>query len=128
MGVNALTCLAPFFGAKGGNCSEDVDRALTQCGPIVTAFEDCKKQFNASPSQPSSNPVSRCQRTGSPSPTSCVESFSCASGGGYITFCNPTAQSGMLLDCTCVSPAGQTASGSLPASSDPCLNATTLCQ
>jgi hypothetical protein len=128
LGVNALTCLAPFFSAKGGNCDAAVNRALTQCGPVVTAFEDCKKPFSGSPSMPSSNPVSSCKRSGNPSPTSCAESFSCASGGDYVTFCSPTPQSTMVLDCGCVTPTGQMASGRLPASSDPCLNATTLCQ
>jgi hypothetical protein len=131
MGVKALGCLAPFFSVKGGNCDVAVKRALTQCGSAVTAFEDCKKQFNGSPSMPTLPSISigsGCSRSGSPTlGMACKESFACA-GSSYVTFCNPTPQSTMLLDCGCVTPTGQMATGRMNASVDPCLDATMFCQ
>jgi hypothetical protein len=127
LGVQTLTCLTPFFSRGGGDCDGAVNRALTTCGALVERFEACKKKFSGSPSMPSSNFVSSCLRSGGPmSDGNCTQIFNC-NNGPYITLCNRTGTS-MLLECSCVTPNGQTLDARLPASSDPCLDATALCQ
>lgn len=129
LGINALQCLTPFFSPQGGNCDDAVNRALTQCGKIVQAFEDCKKQFSSGKS-PGGLPVggvASCPRTSGPTPGgNCAEIFDC-NNGPYVTSCNLSPQT-MLLDCGCVSPSGNAPTARLPFTSDPCLAAAALCQ
>jgi hypothetical protein len=127
LGIAALQCLTPFFSVNGGDCNAAVNRALAQCGTIVSSFDSCKKH-QAGPTTPSQsqNAFAACQRSGGGDTTSCKESFSC-SDGNYVTFCSLPAGS-MLFDCGCVNARGQTASGRLPPSSNLCLDATVLCQ
>ena len=126
LGINALRCLTPFFSASGGDCSAAVNRALAQCGMIVSAFDSCKKGFSGSsaPSKPV-NPFATCPRSGGGDNTTCVETFTC-NPGNYLTFCSLSPAS-MLFDCGCVSPNGQMASVLLPPSGDVCLDATAFC-
>lgn len=128
LGVQALSCLAPFFSRGGGDCDAAVNRALGQCAMAVTQFEECKKNFSGSPGNPSFNFVSSCLRSGGPmTDGNCTQIFNCTNGP-YITLCNPAAPSARLLNCSCITPNGQTVDARLPASADPCLDATTLCQ
>ena len=126
LGINALRCLTPFFSANGGDCNAAVNRALAQCGMIVSAFDSCKKTVAGSPTttKPGNN-FSSCKRSGGGDQTSCKESFYCGDGD-YVTFCQFSASS-MLLDCGCVNPRGQMATGFLPPAGDICLDATALC-
>jgi len=127
LGVKALSCLTPFFSPGGGDCDGAVNRALAQCGGIVTQFEECKKDFSRSPGNPSLNFVGSCERSGGPMDQgNCGQIFNC-SNGPYITTCTRSAQSAKQLDCSCVTPNGQTLDARLPASGDPCLDATALC-
>lgn len=127
LGINALRCLTPFFSASGGDCNAAVNRALTQCGMIVAAFDSCKKGISgtAAPSKPS-NPVASCLRTRGGDNRNCSDFFTC-NEGSYFTFCAPASGS-MLLDCSCVRPSGQATSGFLVPDGDVCLDATVFCQ
>jgi hypothetical protein len=127
LGVQALNCLTPFFSRGGGDCDVAVNRALTQCGIAVNQFEACKKQFTGSGGPPPSNFVTSCPRSGGPSDGgNCTQIFEC-NNGPYVTFCNPSAQSPMLLDCSCVTPNGQSLTARIGASSDACTDAAALC-
>lgn len=127
LGVKALSCLTPFFSRGGVDCDGAVNRALAQCSGIVTQFEECKKDFSASPGNPSFNFISSCERSGGPMDDgNCAQIFNCTNGP-YITLCNPSGSSSKQLQCSCVTPNGQTLEARLPASGDPCLDATALC-
>lgn len=127
MGISALRCLTPFFSAIGGDCNAAVNRALGQCGMIVTAFDNCKKGFDGSttPSKPS-DAFSNCGRMGGGDTTNCTEVFSC-SEGDYIAYCSLPSGS-MLFDCGCLGPTGRMATGVLPPAGDICRNAALLCK
>lgn len=129
LGVQTLSCLAPFFSRGGGDCDGAVARALAQCGDIVAKFDACKKEFLRSPgNNPSLNFVGSCLRSGGPmSDGNCSQIFNC-NNGPYVTFCNQATDGTMLLDCTCITPDGQTLVSRMLPSADPCLSATTLCQ
>lgn len=127
LGIDALTCLTPFFSANGGDCNSAVNHALARCGTIVAAFDSCKKNNGgATPPSKSREAFAGCERSGGADTTSCNELFSC-SDGNYITFCLLPPGS-MLFDCTCVDATGQATSGRLPPAGNLCLDATVLCQ
>lgn len=125
LGTQALNCLAPFFSRGGGDCDAAVNRALTQCGVAVTQFEECKKRFASG--TPSANFVTSCPRSGDPGGDTCTQIFSC-NNGPYVTFCNPSGQSPARVDCTCITPTGQTLTARIKAEGDACLDAAALCQ
>jgi len=122
-GVNALTCLTPFFSPQGGDCSVAVNRALTNCGELVTSFDACKESF----AKGTKNPVSACPRSGEGGVNAnCTSVYSC-NNGPYITFCSPT-ESPMFAECGCVPPSGPLQSTRVPITGDLCFDATALCQ
>lgn len=126
LGVQALSCLSPFFNRNGGDCDGAVNRALAQCSQIVTQFEDCKKNFATSPSMPVPNRVASCQHQEPVTSGNCTQVFNC-SDGPYITFCNPSGQSAALT-CTCLAPTGEMVTSRVnSASADPCLEAAAPC-
>lgn len=133
LGINVLRCLAPFFSANGGDCNAAVNRALAQCGTLVTAFDSCKKNASGTPTPtPTPTPTKPiksfgdCKRSGGGDSTSCKESFYC-NDGNYTVVCYPPDQS-MLFDCRCINPNGETAFGRLLPAADLCMNAALLCQ
>ena len=122
LGIETLSCLTPFFGAKGEACGNAVGRALTQCEDVVSAFDECKSQFATG----NKNPVSICQRMGDGGVSaSCIDIFSC-SAGPYVTFCSPT-ESPQFVECGCAPPSGEAKNVRIPLSKDPCFDATALC-
>ncbi len=124
MGIEALRCLTPFFTPNGKDCNGAVNKALSQCGSIVTAFDDCKENFS-SPSLPVPQVLS-CPRTGDGGfMRDCSSVYQC-SNGPYVVFC-ATAPN-MQLNCSCLPPSGNPSSATLAASNDPCLDAARLCQ
>ncbi len=123
LGIDALTCLTPFFSANGGDCGGAVNRALTQCGDMIANFDDCKNEFLAG----NMNPVSACPRAGDGGVNaSCTSIYSCPNGP-YVTFCSPT-DSMQFAECGCVGPVGTPKSVRVPLAGDLCLDATALCQ
>jgi hypothetical protein len=127
LGVNALRCLTPFFSPQGGDCDAAVNRALTQCGKVVDAFEACKKNFAPGTGTVSPNVASCPRNIGPDNSGSCTEVFDCANGP-FVTFCTPSPQS-MLLECGCAPPSGAAVpTGLLPFTADPCLAAAKLCR
>lgn len=123
MGIEALRCLTPFFTPNGNDCNGAVNKALSLCGPIVTAFDECKENVS-SPSRPAQE-VFSCPRSGDGGRINdCTSVYQC-SNGPYIVFCSTAPN--MLLNCSCVPPNGSLSSATLAISSDPCFDAAKLC-
>jgi hypothetical protein len=125
LGLATLQCLTPFFSARGGDCNAAVNRALTKCGPNVTAFDACKK---AASGQAMPSKVAACQRlpSSAASDGSCTDIYLCGDGP-FVTSCQPS-QTANFLDCNCTTPSGFVSNARLPRAKDPCLDATQLCQ
>jgi hypothetical protein len=137
LGIQAINCLAPFFSPKGGACDPAVNRALTLCSGIVTAFTSCKG--GASPGTPTPTPtpagtparidVTSCPTmgdVGGPSPE-CKMLFSCPNGS-YETYCARNQQNPSLTDCTCWGPDGTQTMTQLMQSANVCFDAAHVCQ
>lgn len=122
LGIETLSCLTPFFSPGGGDCGSAIDRGLTQCKTLVTAFDDCKNRVMTG----SPNPVSACPRSGDGGVNpNCVSIFSCGAAP-YVTFCSAT-DSTDFVECSCAPPVGNSQSLRIPMSKDPCFDATALC-
>ena len=129
LGIQTLNCLAPFFNAKGGACDPAVNRALTSCGPLLSAFGDCEKVGNAGAGQPQPPrprvDIASCTSVGtSGTGSECMGSFNCA-GGSYQTLCS-TSPSG-LQNCLCIRPDGTQSMAQLKPSPDVCYDAFSAC-
>lgn len=128
IGIQTLNCLTPYFSAKGGACDPAVTQALTSCGPLLNAFEDCKNGGAVSPNPPTPPPVdvASCPSVGtSGDPSECWASFTCASGT-YQTHCL-TSPSG-LRNCTCIAPGGAQSVTQLMPSANVCFDAVSACR
>ncbi len=137
LGIQTLNCLAPFFSPNGGACDPAVNRALTMCSGIVTAFENCKEGTTTGPKMPTPTPtptpkpkptgdIGSCASMGSGGPgEDCKMVFSCANGL-YETHCE--VFQGDKADCTCVSPNGTQIMTRVARSMSMCLDAAFFCQ
>ncbi len=136
LGIQALDCLAPFFSPKGGACDPAVNRALTMCSGVVTAFEYCKEAMTTGPKMPTPTPtptptpidVTSCPTAGGVGgSTECKMLFSCPNGQ-YETYCSPSPQNPNLANCECNSPNGIQTVTQLMQSANACFDAAYACQ
>lgn len=109
LGIQALTCLTPFFTPGGNNCDAAVGRALSKCKKVVDQFNACKKKAAGSNdpnpgTSPDFDPKLCASGDRYADAFTCLHSYSCDSGS-YITFCNTDA-SNNTADCTCINPDG----------------------
>ncbi len=131
LGILALSCLTPFFSANGGACDPAVNRALTACGPIVDAFEECKTGPATNPApvgMPTRGDVTSCPSmggVGGPSPE-CKMLFSCPNGS-YTTYCSSNRQNPAYTDCVCLGPGGTQTMTQLMQSANVCFDAAHVC-
>ncbi|HVY26980.1 MAG TPA: hypothetical protein VHB79_10525 [Polyangiaceae bacterium] len=105
LGIKALTCLTPFFTPGGSNCDAAVGRALAKCKKVVDQFNACKKKAsggnNPGPGTAPDFDPTTCDATDHyADPSTCLYSYSCASGV-YITTCSTDPSTG-AASCICI--------------------------
>jgi hypothetical protein len=129
LGIQALTCLTPFFTPGGNQCDAAVGRALSKCSKIVKQFEACKKKASGgtapspttpsptTPTSPKLDPTSCADGGNAAGPGFCLSTYNCQNGS-YIVTCDISPMT-MLASCTCMSPAGNQMI-TVPDVADPC--------
>ncbi|RYZ01545.1 MAG: hypothetical protein EOO73_35090 [Myxococcales bacterium] len=129
LGIDALNCLTPSFTPNGANCEGAVNAALTKCGKIVNAFQECKQgRGPTKPSMPMTNvDVTTCGNMGFVDATTCLDAYSCSTGF-YTVLCSYSPSS-TTATCSCSRPSGDTASATFENDGKACFRAArTLCQ
>lgn len=99
LGVEAVTCLTPFFRAGSGSCEAATNRGLVKCGATLAKFKTCSGGSDPTPPGPAPGEPFSCPNMRSVSSFDCQETFACPSTL-YEASCFDDPGAG-VLHCSC---------------------------